>query len=506
MQSVRRRATALVTASIVALAIIVPSTAAAQLEEKLDALEDALEAVYDGEPATLEECIRAAEVGSVTLGRFEEEVLTAITARRASWMQWLPDLSASFNYQQSTRTELDQDITRTDFVPLTFFDPSGVPITPIVIDGDTLSTPVQVPTGQVQDVEIDQTFQSQSISSNWTVFSGFDRLGEMKQASANLEAAELSLTYQRDVLREQVTNAFYDYIRAQQRVQVALDAEQLAAQELERSQTYFELGISTRSDVLQAKVRHQQTKLDVVRERNAARNAFLVLAHAMNIPGARPFEVQDDLPAVEEIELPEIDQLLATARQERLDLAAAEYRLDASEAGVMRARSNYWPSVQVFAQYSRSESETPFRFGAQENTSFSYGIQGQWSIFDRWRTQQQTRNAVATRRRAEYDLRQAQLDVELEVVNLWNNLNEAIESYQVSTVSVEQSQEDLRLAEERFRVGAGTALDVITAQVNLAQARRDLVDAQINAIRFHSQLDRATGVSALQIVEDRDTE
>ena len=96
--------------------------------------------------------------------------------------------------------------------------------------------------------------------------------------------------------------------------------------------------------------------------------------------------------------------------------------------------------MQIFAQYSRSESETPFRFGAQENTQFSYGHPGQWQIFDRWRTQQRTRNAVAQRRRSEYEVRQQQLNVELEVVNLWNNLTEALETHEVSSVAVEQSR------------------------------------------------------------------
>lgn len=499
MQSVHRRAVRVGTASFIALVLSATfvSDASAQLEQKLDALEEALGEIYDGRPVTLEECILAAEVGSVTLGSFEEDVLTAITNRRAAILQWLPDLTASFNYQESERTDLDQPVTETSLFPVTFLDINGDPIV-LTENGNPVFTEVQIPIeGQLEDVKIDQTFESQSISSNWVVFNGLDRVGEYREASAGLQASKATLAYQRDVLRENVTNAFYDYIRAGRRVQVALDAQDLAQQELERSETYFELGISTRSEVLQAKVRLQQTMLDVVRERNTDRNAFLALSHAMNIPGARPFEVQDDLPDIETMRVPEVDGLLEIARQQRLDLAATEYNLDASRAGVMRARSGYWPSVQVFAQYSRSSSETPFRFGAQENTSFAYGIQGSWSIFDRWRTQQRTRNAVAAQRRAEYQLRQNQLDVELEVVNLWNNLTEAIESYQVSVVSVEQSQEDLRLAEERFRVGAGTALDVITAQVNLAQARRDLVDAQINAIKFDRQLQRAIGATTV---------
>jgi outer membrane protein TolC len=151
--------------------------------------------------------------------------------------------------------------------------------------------------------------------------------------------------------------------------------------------------------------------------------------------------------------------------------------------------------VEIFASASRSKSETPYRFGAQENTSYTWGIQGQWNIFDRFQTKNRARQAVANRRKAEYDLRQKRLDIELEVVQLHNNLVEALESHEVSSVTVEQSQEDLRLAAERFRVGAGTSLDVITAQVNLAQAKRDLVDAQVNILKLRNQLERAVGGS-----------
>jgi len=510
MQSVHRRAVLIGRAfalALVASLIFVPN-ATAQLEQKLDALEDALGAIYDGQPATLEECIRAAEVGSVTLGRFEEDVLTAITGKRAALMQWLPNLSANFNYQKSKRTELDQTVfdTQNVLAPVTFLDANGDPL-PLTIGGEDAFFETTVPiegSERSEDISIDQTFESYSASSNITLFNGLDRIGEMRQANANLNAAEATLTYQRDVLRESVVNAYYDYIRADRRVEVALEAERLAEQELERSETYFDLGISTRSEVLQAKVLVQQRKLDIVRERSTRRNAFLALAHSMNIPGARPFEVVDDLPSVESLQVPDVEELLDAARMQRLDLVATQFNLDASEAGVTRARSGYWPSIQAFVQYSRSVSETPqsLRLGGRENESISYGVQGQWNIFDRWRTQQQTRNAVAARRRAEYDLRQRQLDIELEVVNLWNNLNEAVESYQVSVVSVEQSREDMRLAEERFRVGAGTALDVITAQVNLAQAQRDLVDSQVNAIKFDRQLQRAVGATALALVDE----
>ncbi len=459
------RAIVVIMATVV-IALLGVSAAAAQLDRKLEALENAVAGLYDGRPVTVEECVSVAQVGSVTLGGFEEDLESARIDKWAAWFQWLPNLTMSARWNRQERTDKD------------------VPVAIDPVTGDVLAT---------GDQTITQTFESETLSASWTVFSGFARIAEQREAAAKLRAAEANLDYQESVLRESVTNAYYDLLRAQQRVQVAMDAEELARQELERSETYFDLGISTRSDVLQAKVRLQQTKLDTVRERNAARNAFAALAHAMNIPSARPFEVDPSLPDIDAGSLPSLEDLVARAKQRRRDLEAAQWQLDAAGSAITRARAGALPSIEVFGSAGRNVSETPFRFGAQENSTVTWGIQGNWAIFDRFRTKQQVRQAVASRRRAEYALRQAELDTELEIVQLHNNLVEAIESQEVSEVTVEQSQEDLRLAKERFRVGAGTALDVITAQVNLAQARRDLVDAQVNYVKILSQLERAVG-------------
>ena len=116
-----------------------------------------------------------------------------------------------------------------------------------------------------------------------------------------------------------------------------------------------------------------------------------------------------------------------------------------------------------------------------------------WSLFDRFQTKAASRRAVADRRRSEYNLRQAQLDAEREIVQYLNSLIEAKESFVVASGTVEQAQEDLRLANERFRVGAGTSLDVINAQVNLTSARKDEVDAVANYLIAKAQLARAVG-------------
>jgi outer membrane protein len=482
------RLTPLALAAIVSFA----SVSQAQLSDRLDSLDPELQRLFSGVPVTLEQCVDVATLASTALGRFQEDTRSAVVDRRAALGAFLPDLSLTGFWQRQERTDKDQAIFGSISVPIVFEDALGNPL-PLTVGGQQAFQTFGGPTSATEDVTILQTFSGQTLRTNWSVFSGFSRFSERNRANAALAASQATEEYQATVVRESVTNAYYDLIGAKQRVQVAIDAEELARQELERSETYFELGISTRSDVLQAKVRHQQTKLDTVRERNGERNAFAALTFAMGLRQAQRFEISSEAEGVENVTAPDIEELLNRATGQRRDLAATRLTLDASESAVTTARAGFWPSLQVFASHSRTKAETPFRFGASQNSDYTWGVQGQWNIFDRFQTKTQTRRAVASRRKAEYDLRQKRLDIELEIVQLRNNLVEAVESHEVSSVTVEQSQEDLRLATERFRVGAGTSLDVITAQVNLAQARRDLVDAQINILKLRNQLGRAVG-------------
>lgn len=454
-------------AGLLVLAVLAFSVPAmAQLEEKLRELDAAIGQLYAGGTVTMDQCIQVALIGSSAVLTAEEDHESSGVDVSAAWSQWLPNLTANMQWQRNERTDFDSPI----------FDQLG-------------------PTGEVEDALSIFTSTSGSLSSNWTVFSGFSRLLGLSRAKADQAAAGLTLEYQKELVEEQVGNAYLDYIRAILKVQVAEDAEELAEKELEKSETYFELGISTRSDVLQQKVQLQRNRLESVQARNEKRNTFASLTHLMGIAGAREFQVDTDAMSSQEMMVPDLAPVMDHALANRADYLASEYNVTARSKAVGEARAGYYPSVQIFGQISRSRSESPqsLRLGAEENQNISWGIQGQWAIFDRFSTQQQTRRAVANRRKAEYAHRQALLDLEKEIIQLRNNLIESAESFAVATQAVEQADEELRLAQERFRVGAGTSLDVINAQVGLAQARRDVVDAQTNYAKFRNQLDRASG-------------
>ncbi|MBK7670668.1 MAG: TolC family protein [bacterium] len=430
---------------------------------------------------TLDECIRQALAGSPTLQISAQQREIAAQNVRGAKGAFLPNLSLSYNWQKSERTDFDvaQSQAGTYSIPTT--DP-----------GISVLFPTQVPSGEIADETVSATYKSLGGRATLNVFDGFAKYGNLRSAKNSLGAADATVGYTRERVVEDVVAAYYNLVRYEKLAEVAREAQEQAARELERTETYFRLGSAAKSDVLQQRVQLGNTKLDVVVAENSIKKGQADLAYAMNLPLQGSFAVD---PTVLETDfaVADVTELYAEALRNRLDLQSSELALEARRQDVKAARGSLFPQVDVYGNYGRDNNESPFKFGAQISSSTSYGYAVSWNIFDRLQTYSGISRAKASARIAEYQLEQARLNAQVEIRQLHNALVEARERADVSRETIVQAEEGLRLAQERFRVGAGTALDVIVAQVNLTTARAQEVQAKVDFLIARSSLDRALG-------------
>ncbi len=428
----------------------------------------------------LRQCVMIALDADLSLAISQEQRSQANQDLKAAWGAFLPDLTLSRVDVKDERT--DFDVEQSDVQMLSVQ----------TIEGPILTFPIQTPTGETANEDIKTSYDDYNVQSNWNLFAGFSKISGYKSARSNLQSAEAMEQYNREVVAQNVASAYYDLLRYERLLEVALETRDLAAKELERSETYFRLGSVAKSDVLQARVRLENTRLDVVRAENAVAQAFADLAYAMGQPLAQRVDI-DRSPLEPDFALEDLGSLYSEAMQNRLDLKSQEYAVAASKNDITTAGGNLWPRIDLFASYRRQRNESPFRFGAQESDNLRYGYQVTWNVFDRMTTLTNRSKAKASRRIAEYTLEQYRPDVQREIRQLYNNLIEARESASVSRETIIQSQEELRLAQERFRVGAGTSLDRIVAEVNLANSRAQEVQAICDFLIGRVQLIRAVG-------------
>jgi outer membrane protein TolC len=434
---------------------------------------------------SLAECVRLALVHSPILLISEERQHIAARDVTAAYGAFLPDLTLGHNWQKSERTDFDVEQSTPGVYPIPVHDLGGNQI------GNVLF-PTQVPNGLFADQTISTKYKDFNGRANLNVFAGFSKFSGLRSARKGLKAAESTTGYTRELVAEDVTAAYFNLLRYQKLLEVALETRDQAAKELERTDTYFRLGSAAKSDVLQQRVRLENTKLDVVVADNSVKKAFTDLAYSMNRPLDSGFRIDASVLDTG-FEVEDLASLYAEALAARKDLASTAYNVEARHADVTTASSGLLPRVDVFANFNRYNNESPYIFGSQKSGNTGFGYSVSWNIFDRMQTLTGRSKAKASARIAEYELEQARMNVQVEIRQLHNSLVEARERANVSRETILQSDEELRLAQERFRVGAGTTLDVIVAQTNLANSRAQEVQAMCDFLIAETQMQRAVG-------------
>jgi outer membrane protein len=331
-----------------------------------------------------------------------------------------------------------------------------------------------------------------NMSSSITIFDGGGNISRIRSSIKNRDAAREEYRYTKDIITAMVINKYYNFVRAKMLLVVAEEGVEQAQRNLDRSEALLEVGSATRADVLKARVLHSNTRLTHIRAKNAVEFAREDLLSVLSTRDEQTIDV--DTTMVIRFQEPDIDEEIGHALANRPDLKSLELSKSAARVSIAAAKSGWWPRIAAGFNYGWSDRKMAENLNFfQDEYSWSVGATVSLNLFDRFVTNSNVGMAKADYRRAEYSLEKAKLDAIKEVKNLGFIINEAKERIVVASETVEQAREDLRLAEERYRVGAGTMLETIDAQVALTQAKADVIEAKCDYLIAVADLARATG-------------
>jgi len=360
-------------------------------------------------------------------------------------------------------------------------------------------------------------------------------------ARAQARATEEQVEGAAEALQSDVTQRYLSVLEAR-------DAFAQAERELTRTEAHVQLadarlqiGAGTQLDVRRSEVQRGQAQVRVVQARNTAANEVSLLSQVV---GRR---LDEDVVLTERFELFEpmwtAAELTSMALGENPGLQAGRAQADAARVRVRAAQSGYLPTISFSAglsgyvsQAGNSDSlvqqeiqrahssyssclqsnEIRTRVGLEptmcsdpsvpgfddmirqlvegRNSGFPFdyirqpasaSVSISLPIFTGLNRQQQIEEANIARLNSQHQVRAQELRVEVEVETALRNLETAYQSALLQRQVRETAGEELRLAEERFRFGATTSVEVVDAQASLAEAER----AEIAAVySFHRTL------------------
>ena len=322
---------------------------------------------------------------------------------------------------------------------------------------------------------------------NWATYEQGKQQVELSKAQ--LEAAEQDLIVRTsqlyfDVLAAQDTLAF---VRAQK----AAVAEQLAS-----AKRNFEVGTSTITDSREAQARYDLVIAQEIAAENDLRVKKIALdqlvgrTDAQPRPLVAPASLPPLVPADVNAWVRQSEAVHPTIRQAEANLQVAKLEIDKAEAG-------HKPTVDLTASYGaqrnpQGSASSLNTLNSRANTT-TVGVALNLPLFAGFATQNRIRETLSLEEKARSDLDAAKRGVALSTRTAYFGVLSGQGQVKALEAAEASSQSALDANKLGYQVGVRINIDVLNAQSQLFQTKRDLAVARYNVLLGGLRLRQANG-------------
>ena len=323
------------------------------------------------------------------------------------------------------------------------------------------------------------------------MFDGGRRFYDLGAARASVDAAEANYVTQRFNVALNVKQQYYNVLAARESESAALAQLEQAEQQLRSATARVTAGVATKSDSLRSLIQLGNAQLALETARNNLRVANAALTRLVGVDQLVTAQPADTLEVIEPLAIDSV--ALAQLAVEGPVVDQAEANLSAARAGRRAANTRYLPTIS--ASYQRGGSGTG-RFGIGDdpyNYSGALRLNMSFPLFNQFSREDAIVRADVSRDNAEAQLRDSRLAAQQNLTQYLGALQLAEQRIQIQQASVDAAEEDLRVQQQRYALGASTLLDLLTSQTTLNQARAALISARYDYRVAKAQLETLVG-------------
>jgi outer membrane protein len=408
-------------------------------------------------PISLTEALRLANDNNVQNITADNAIRTANNTLRSTKAQWYPNLQATAGQS--------------------------------IQQGDRLG-----PSNNLIPIVSKWAYNTQ-LQSSMTIFDGGKTRSDVRTQQANIAAAQSNEVNTTFNIALQVKQA-YNAVLAARESEAAARAQLATAQlQLQTSIAKVNAGAANVSDSLRSVVQVGQAQLAILSAQNTFRTQSAALTRLVGTSyfvTAQPSDTTQGLGG-------SIDsaQVMALALQGPT-VRAADASVSAANAAEKSAKAAYLPTISLSGSYGGSGTNAFYGIpGLHGDNVFPYskslGLNASFPIFNRFQRENQVAAAQIQYDNATAQARDARLAAQQNVITGLANLRNAEETMRIQQIAVQASQEDLRVVQQRYNLGASTLLDVTTSQQNLVNAQQQLIQARLNYRNARAQIEAAIG-------------
>ncbi|MFN8906832.1 MAG: TolC family protein [Pseudanabaena sp.] len=191
-------------------------------------------------------------------------------------------------------------------------------------------------------------------------------------------------------------------------------------------------------------------------------------------------------------------EILELVEKTNSDAILARIAINRARAVLQESEAGRSPTVTGTVQYNYTDSaqirlnsiNNNIPSGKTTNNPLNATIGIDYNIFDSGSKESTVRIAENNLRIAEADLSRIRQNIRLGIVTAYYNLQNADETIRIQRKAVENSERSLKDTKARERAGVGTKFDVLQSEVQLANSKQDLLNAEAAQLVARRELSR----------------
>ena len=323
----------------------------------------------------------------------------------------------------------------------------------------------------------------------------------MKLNDAQMAAAVESARATRIDLVAEVKKAFFNILLAEQSLEVLRESEATVQRTVDDTRLQYEHGLASEYDLLTAEVQLSNLKPTILQTENSIAVAKRLLKMYLSIPEEVQIEVEGQLDAMRDQVLEGTDNL-STDITDNSSLRTLELQEEMLTRQLRAANAGRLPSVAAFgsASYTGNDMGDPFSQTSNPNepTYFwthpiSVGVQVSIPLFSGLTKMNKSREIKNQISQIGLQRSYARQQVDVEVRSAINDLLTARETMFAQELTVSQAEKAYKISDTRYRAGAGTILELNSAQLAQTQAQLNFSQAIYDYLTAKAEYDRIVG-------------
>ena len=349
--------------------------------------------------------------------------------------------------------------------------------------------------------DFDYTYKSFGVTLSQPIFRLQNWIA-ITQAQKVVLQAEATLAQAQQDLALRSAQAYFDVLLARDNVAFSETQKTAIDQQLAQAKRNFEVGTATIVDTLEAQARYDQSVAKEIADKSDLEVKMQALSVLLGksadalVPLREPLALGPPNPA-------DIEAWVKAAADSSFTVAVARANYEIAQQEVARQRAGHLPTLDLLGSATRVNDPTSAAppISPIGNVG-SIGLSLSVPIFAGGLTQSRVREAVALRDRAEQDLETAQRTVAQTVRSSYLNVTSGISQVKALEQALVSTQSQLDSTILGRDVGVRTSVDVLNAQQQVFQTRRDLQQARYNYLLNTMRLKAATGQLTDKDVEE----